>query len=67
LLKYELAGMSDLIIDIDDVYFDVLDHKPIEYFFYNPFGNETLYKPFDHLQACQWSIYTLQLSVCLYV
>jgi hypothetical protein len=29
--QYELAGMSDLIIDIDDVYFDVLDHKPIEY------------------------------------
>ena len=22
-----------------------------------------LYKPFDHLQSCQWSIYTLQLSV----
>jgi hypothetical protein len=30
-VEHELAGMSDLIIDIDDVYFDVLDHKPIEY------------------------------------
>jgi hypothetical protein len=35
--------------------------------FFNPFGYETLYKPFDHLQACQWSIYTLQLSVYAYM
>jgi len=66
--EYELAGMSDLVIDIDDVYFDVLDHKTNRVFnFYNPYGNETLYKPFDHLQACQWSIYTLQLSVYAYM
>jgi hypothetical protein len=66
--QYELAGMSDLIIDIDDVYFDVLDHKTNRVFnFYNPFGYETLYKPFDHLQSCQWSIYTLQLSVYAYM
>ena len=66
--QYELAGMSDLIIDIDDVYFDILDHKTNRVFnFYNPHGYETLHKPFDHLQACQWSIYTLQLSVYAYM
>lgn len=66
--QYELAGMSDLIIDIDDVFFDVLDHKTNRVFnFFNPYGNETLHKPFDHLQACQWSIYTLQLSVYAYM
>lgn len=66
--QYELAGMSDLIIDIDDVYFDVLDHKTNRIFnFYNPYGYETLHKPFDHLQSCQWSIYTLQLSVYAYM
>ncbi len=66
--QYELAGMSDLIIDIDDVFFDVLDHKTNRVFnFYNPYGNDTLLKPFDHLQACQWSIYTLQLSVYAYM
>lgn len=31
--------------------------------YYNPYGYETLYKPFDHLQAAQYSIYNLQLSV----
>jgi len=61
--KYELAGMSDLIIDIDPVYFDVGDWKTNRIFnFYNPYGNETLLRPFDHLQNCQWSIYTIQLS-----
>jgi hypothetical protein len=66
--QYELAGMSDLIIDIDDVYFDVLDWKTNrEFNFYDPFGYKTLFKPFDHLQACQWSIYSLQLSVYAYM
>ena len=66
--QYELAGTSDLIIDIDDVFFDVGDYKTNRVFnFYNPYGYETLHKPFDHLQACQWSIYTLQLSVYAYM
>ena len=66
--QYELAGMSDLVIDIDDTFFDIWDWKTNrEFNFFNPFGNETLFKPFDHLQACQWSIYTLQLSVYAYM
>lgn len=66
--EYELAGTSDLIIDIDDVFFDVGDYKTNRVFnFYNPFGFETLHKPFDHLQSCQWSIYCLQLSVYAYM
>lgn len=66
--QYELAGTSDLIIDIDDVFFDIADYKTNRVFnFYNPFGYQTLYKPFDHLQACQWSIYTLQLSIYAYM
>jgi hypothetical protein len=66
--EFELAGMSDLIIDIDDVFFDVFDYKTNRVFnFYNPYGYETLHKPFDHLQSCQWVIYTLQLSVYAYM
>ena len=66
--QYELAGTSDLIIDINDVFFDVGDYKTNRVFnFYNPYGYETLHKPFDHMQACQWSIYTLQLSVYAYM
>ena len=66
--QYELAGMADLIIDIDDVFFDIWDWKTNRVFnFYNPYGNETLYKPFDYMQSCQYSIYTLQLSVYAYL
>ena len=61
--EYELAGTSDLIIDIDDVFFDVGDWKTNrEFNFFNQFGYKTLLKPFEHLQDCQYSIYSLQLS-----
>ena len=57
--QYELAGMADLIIDIDDVFFDIWDWKTNRVFnFYNPYGNETLYKPFDYMQSWHSSIYT---------
>jgi hypothetical protein len=66
--EFELAGMSDLIVDIDQTYFDVGDWKTNRVFnFFNPYGYETLLKPFDHLQNCQWSIYTIQLSVYAYM
>ena len=66
--EFELAGMSDLIVDIDQTFFDVGDWKTNRVFnFYNPYGHETLLKPFDHLQNCQWSIYTIQLSVYAYM
>lgn len=62
--KYLLAGMSDLVVDIDPVFFDVGDWKTNRVFnFFNPYGYETLLPPFEHLQNCQWSIYTIQLSV----
>ena len=66
--EFELAGMSDLIVDIDQTFFDVGDWKTNRVFnFFNPYGYETLHKPFDHLQNCQWSIYTIQLSVYAYM
>ena len=66
--QYELAGMSDLIIDIDEEFFDVWDWKTnISLNMFNPYGNETLFKPFDYLQSCQYSIYSLQLSVYAYL
>jgi len=66
--EFQLAGMSDLIVDIDQTFFDVGDWKTNRVFnFFNPYGHETLHKPFDHLQNCQWSIYTIQLSVYAYM
>ena len=62
--KYSLAGTADLKIDIDDKFFDIGDWKTNKVFEYsNPFGGQTLKKPFDHLQQCHYSLYSLQLSV----
>jgi hypothetical protein len=66
--EYNLAGTADLVIDIDDTFFDIGDWKTNKAFnFWNQYGFETLLKPFDHLQNCQWSIYTLQLSTYAYM
>lgn len=66
--EYQLAGTSDLIIDIDDIFFDVADYKTNRVFnFYNPYGYVTLLKPFDYMQYCQFSVYNLQLSVYAYM
>lgn len=61
--EYALAGMSDLVIDIDDVWFDIGDWKTNKRFdFHNRFGNEPLLKPFEHLQHCHYVEYSIQLS-----
>lgn len=66
--EHKLAGTADLIIDIDDTYFDVGDFKTNKEFnFFNKFGFKTLNKPFHHLQDCQFSVYTMQLSVYAYM
>lgn len=59
---YELAGTADFLADIDDEFFDIGDYKSNRRFnYYSPFG-DTLKKPFEHLQDCHYSIYSLQLS-----
>lgn len=61
--EYELAGTADLLIDIDAEFFDIGDWKTNKEFnFFNNFGHKTLLKPFDHMQDCQYSIYSMQLS-----
>ena len=66
--KYSLAGTADLKIDIDKYFFDIGDWKTNKKFeFYNQFGGQCLKKPFDHLQQCHHSLYSLQLSVYAYM
>jgi len=64
---YELAGTADLVMDIDDTYFDVGDWKTNKEFnFYSKY-RKTLLPPFDHLQDCQYSVYSIQLSTYAYM
>lgn len=60
--EYELAGTTDALIDIDDVFFDVGDWKTNKEFNYFSKYGKMLLKPFDHLQDCQFVVYTIQLS-----
>ena len=62
--EYSLAGTADLKIDIDAEWFDIGDWKTNRKFdYFNAYGSQTLKKPFDHLQQCHHSLYSLQLSV----
>jgi CRISPR/Cas system-associated exonuclease Cas4 (RecB family) len=62
--EHQLAGTADLIIDIDDTFFDVGDFKTNRKFdYHDAFGFKTLKKPLDHLQDCHYSIYSVQLSI----
>lgn len=70
--EYEIAGTSDLIIDIVDeysgkIYFDVADFKTNKEFnFFSKFG-KYFNKPLEYLPACQFTTYSLQLSIYAYL
>ena len=60
---HKIAGTSDIIVDIGNDYFDVLDVKTNKKFdFFNKYG-EYLLKPLDHLQNCKYNSYGIQLSL----
>jgi len=66
--EYQLAGTADLIIDINDVFFDVGDYKTNKVLrYFNEYGYQTLKPPFEHMQNCEYSIYSLQLSIYAYM
>lgn len=61
--EYELAGTTDILVDIDDTFFDIGDWKTNKEFnFHSKFG-AFLLAPFEYLPSCQYSVYSIQLSV----
>lgn len=60
--EYEIAGTADLVVEVDDIYFDIGDWKTNKEFNYYSKYQQELRPPFDHLQDCQYVVYTLQLS-----
>jgi len=60
---YEVAGTSDIIGDVGENYFDVLDFKTNKNFlFYSKYGKYLKF-PLNNLQECQYNDYSLQLSL----
>lgn len=67
LKEFELAGTSDIIIDHDNKFFSVLDFKTNKKIRTCSAYNEFLLEPVEHLTNCEYSIYTLQLSLYAYM
>lgn len=65
--EYKLAGTSDLIRNESKGGFSVFDLKTNKKFnLVNPY-NEYLLHPLEHLSACEYNIYSLQLSTYAYM
>ena len=64
--KHKLAGTSDIIEDCGD-YFNVWDFKTNKKLRFVSEYNHWLKKPVSHLSDCQYSIYSLQLSIYAYM
>jgi hypothetical protein len=61
--KYSIAGMSDHIVDVDGALFDINDYKTNKVInFYSQYKKKLL-PPMEHLDDCQYNIYSLQLSI----
>lgn len=64
---YKVAGTADLIFDHSNDEFTIGDFKTNKKFrFSSPFG-ERLLAPVDHLHSCEFSTYSLQLSLYAYI
>lgn len=64
--EYEVAGMTDHLVDLDNNFFDVNDYKSNKKInFYSPYQNRLKY-PLEFLDDCQYNVYALQLSTYAY-
>jgi hypothetical protein len=64
--EYSIAGMSDHIVDVDGGLFDINDYKTNKVInFYSQYKKKLL-PPMEHLDDCQYNIYSLQLSIYAY-
>lgn len=64
--EYEIAGTADLIIDHNDKEFSVGDFKTNKEIKYSNEYGERMLDPISHLSACNYTIYSLQLSLYAY-
>jgi ATP-dependent exoDNAse (exonuclease V) beta subunit len=61
-----IAGTADLILENDDSFF-VMDFKTNKKFKFSSDFNEKLLEPLQFLDYCEYTIYTLQLSMYAYM
>lgn len=64
--EYKVAGTADLIYEHSNDEFTLGDFKTNKKFRFSSSFGERLLEPVDHLHNCEFSIYTLQLSMYAY-
>lgn len=64
--EHKLAGTADLIVENGSVFY-VLDFKTNKKFNFQSKYNEYFLEPLDYLQQCEFTGYTLQLSIYAYM
>lgn len=62
----KLAGTADIILDNGNT-FHVLDFKTNKKFNFSSKYNEYFYEPIEHLQQCEFTTYSIQLSIYAYM
>lgn len=60
--KYKVAGTADLIVENDDIFY-VLDFKTNKKFNFVNKYNEYFEEPLEYLPQCEFTTYTIQLSI----
>ena len=63
---YKLAGTADVIVENSDLFY-ILDFKTNKKFNFNSKYNDYFYAPLDYLQQCEFTTYTIQLSIYAYL
>lgn len=61
--KYKISGTSDMICDVNNNEFDVLDLKTNKKFLFQNNYGKYLKAPLNNLQQCHYNDYSLQLSL----
>jgi len=65
--EFQVAGTADIIIDHDDKHFSVLDFKTNKRIRSTSQYDEFLLDPVQHLPNCEYTVYSLQLSMYAYM
>lgn len=64
--KHKLAGTADLIVENDNTFY-VMDFKTNKKFNFVSKYNDYFYDPIDYLPQCEFTTYTIQLSIYAYM
>lgn len=62
----KLAGTADLVIENGNTFY-IQDFKTNKAFNFNSKYNDYFYEPIDHLQVCEFTTYSMQLSIYAYM